>query len=205
MKSEVQTFFRSIQLKERKILRIKAIIAILTISNFVGAVIGFFYYFNVIGLTQYSPILWILIPDCPMAVLLLLGVYIQKEKQNFANYNFFVFIQGIRGALLTFLMISLFESTDIGIVVIGHSLLLIQAISILPLLADMELNRGTIIVIVITLLNDISDFFGLFGLFYPTLAQLPTIQSIFPFFVSVIFGLDIILILTGIGFTKLMD
>ena len=78
-------------------------------------------------------------------------------------------------------------------------------IVILPLLADMKLNRGTIMVIVITFLNDISDFFGLFGLFYPTLAQLPTIQPLFPFFVSAIFGLDVILILTGIGFSKLMD
>jgi len=94
---------------------------------------GFFYYFNVIGLTQYSPILWILIPDCPMAVLFLLGVYTQKENQNFANYNFFVFIQGIRGAILTFLMITSFESIDIEIVVIGHSLLIIQAIFILLL------------------------------------------------------------------------
>ncbi len=205
MKSEVQTFFRAIQLKERKILGIKTIIAILMIANFLGAVIGFFYYFNVIGLTQYSPILWIIIPDCPMAVLLLLGVYIQKENQNFANYNFFVFIQGIRGAILTFLIITSFESIDIEIVVIGHSLLMIQAILILPLLADLELNRGTIIVIVVTLMNDVSDFFGLFGLFYPTLAQLPTIQSMFPFFVIAIFGLDLILILTGIGFTKLMD
>lgn len=204
MKSDIQTFFRFIQLREKNFLRIKAVIVILILGNFLGAVIGFLYYFDVIGLTQYSPILWILIPDCPMAVLLLLGVYIQKNKQDFANYNFFVFIQGIRGAMLTFLMISFFESIDIEIVVIGHSLLMIQAILILPLLADMELNRGTIIVIVITFLNDISDFFGLFGLFYPTLTQLQTIQSLYPFFVIAIFGLDITLILAGIGFTKLM-
>ncbi|MFX0174094.1 MAG: hypothetical protein ACFE9L_19610 [Candidatus Hodarchaeota archaeon] len=61
---------------ELKILGLKPFIIILLILNSLGAFIGFLYYVDVIGLTQYSPLLWILIPDCPMAVLLLLGVYL---------------------------------------------------------------------------------------------------------------------------------
>ena len=133
-----------------------------------------------------------------MAVFLLLGVYVQKDKQKYLNYNFFAFIQGIRNAFLAFLIISNFESIDIEIVIIGHVLLLIQAIAIIPLLIKMELNKGTVLAITITVFNDISDFFGIFGIYEPTLAQLPTIQPLFAFFVLFIFGLDIFLIIIGI-------
>lgn len=187
---------------ELRVLEKKPIILILIFLNFLGALIGFIYYNEIIGFTQYSPIVWILIPDCPMAVLLLLVVYLQFDNQRFPNYNFFAFIQGIRSAIFTFLIISQFGSQDVEIVVLGHFLLLVQAAAILPLLVDMKFSRGTIISIGITILNDITDFFGIFGIFEPTLAQLPTIQPLFPFFVGAIFGLDIILILFVLGFIR---
>lgn len=187
---------------ELKILGIKPLIVILVILNFLGALIGFVYYIEVIGLAEYSPIVWILIPDCPMAVLLLLVVYLQFDNQRFSNYNFFVYIQGIRAAMFTFLIISQFGSLDVEIVILGHLLLLVQAVAILPLLVGMNFSRGTIISISVTIFNDITDFFGIIGFFKPTLAQLPTIQPIFFFFVVVIFGLDIILILFGLGFIR---
>ncbi|MHA2245793.1 MAG: DUF1405 domain-containing protein [Candidatus Hodarchaeales archaeon] len=180
-------------------------VATMIIGNLLGALIGFFYYFNVIGLIPYSPILWVLIPDCPMAVLLLLGVYIQRDGQYFLNYNFFVFIQGIRAAIITFLIILNFGSLDVEIVFLGHFLLLVQAIAILPLLTEMKFNKGTLSVIGITLFNDIFDFFGFLGFFKPTLAQLPNIQPMLPWLVIVIFGLDIVLILIGLGFAWFMN
>ncbi|MFX0052018.1 MAG: DUF1405 domain-containing protein, partial [Candidatus Hermodarchaeota archaeon] len=127
--------------------------------------------------------LWILIPDCPMAVLLLLGVYLQFDKQRFYNYNFFVYIQGIRAAIFTFLIVSYFGSLNVEVVILGHILLLVQALAILPLLIGMEISRKTIIPIGITIFNDISDFFGFIGIIEPTLAQLPSIQPFFSFLV----------------------
>jgi len=190
---------------ELKILGIKPLIVILVILNFLGALIGFVYYIEVIGLTVYSPIVWILIPDCPMAVLLLLVVYLQFDHQRFPNYNFFVYIQGIRAAMFTFLIISQFGSLDVEIVILGHLLLLVQAVAILPLLVGMKFSRRTIISISITIFNDITDFFGIIWIFKPTLAQLPTIQPLFSFFVAAIFGLDIMLILFGLGFIRFID
>lgn len=194
-----------IQKFELKFLRLKPLIGILMIGNFLGAFIGFLYYFNVVGLTQFSPILWVLIPDCPMAALLLLGVYLQFDNQRFLNYNFFVFVQGIRASIFTYLIISNFGSLDIEIVILGHFLLLIQAIAILPLMVGMKITKCTAIPISITMFNDFIDFFGIMGIFNPTLAQLPTIKPMFPFFVTVIFSLDIILILIGLGFTRVMN
>ncbi|MFW9904995.1 MAG: DUF1405 domain-containing protein [Candidatus Thorarchaeota archaeon] len=179
-------------------------IIIVILGNFLGSIIGFFYYFNVIGLFQYSPFLWILIPDCPMAVLLFLGVYFQRNNQRFRNFNFFVFIQGIRAATITFIFIAFFESLDFPIVFLGHFLLLLQALAILPLLIDLELNKGTLITIGITLINDISDFMGFLGVFPPTLVQLSTIQPVFPWFGILIVIIDIFLILIGLSFAKLM-
>ena len=199
MKLSFRVYILRIQELELKILSLKPLVGILIISNFLGAFIGLLYYFNVIHLTQYSPIVWILIPDCPMAVLLLLGVYIQFENQRFSNYNFFVFIQGIRAAVFTFLIITNFGSLDPEIVILGHFLLLVQATAILPLLAGMKFSKGTLVAISITLFNDITDFFGITGIIEPTLAQLPTIQPLFPFFVFAIIGLDITLIFTGLG------
>lgn len=205
MKHFLREFFQRIHIFEKRILGNSLFIAIMIIGNLLGAIIGFFYYFDVIGLFQYSPILWVLIPDCPMAVLLLLGVYLQRDSQYFLNYNFFVFIQGIRGSIITFLIILNFGSIDVEIVFLGHFLLLVQAITILPLLTEMEFNKGTLIVIGITLFNDIFDFFGFLGFFKPTLAQLPNIQSMLPWLIFVIFGLDIILILIGLGFAWFMS
>ncbi len=205
MKPLLIIFFQRIQRFELRILGKLPFIGIMILGNFLGALIGFLYYFDVIGLAQYHPILWILIPDCPMSVLLLIGVYIQRDNQRFANYNFFVFIQGIRAAVITFLIILNFGSMDIEIVFLGHFLLLFQAITILPLLIDMKFNKGTLIVIGITLFNDVSDFLGILGFFDPTLAQLATIQPIFLQFAIVIFSLDIFLILIGLGFTRFMS
>ncbi|MHA2224299.1 MAG: DUF1405 domain-containing protein [Candidatus Hodarchaeales archaeon] len=204
MKLSFRAYILRIQKLELKILGLKPFVGILIIGNFLGAFIGFLYYFNVINLAQYAPILWILIPDCPMVVLLLLGVYIQFENQQFSNYNFFVFIQGIRAAFFTFLIITNFGSIDPEIVILGHFLLLVQAIALLPLLADLKFSKGTLISISITIFNDITDFFGIPGIFDSTLAQLLTIQTLFPFFVISIFGLDFILILTGLGFAWYM-
>jgi uncharacterized membrane protein YpjA len=174
------------------------------LGNFLGSIIGFFYYFDVIGLFQYSPIIWILIPDCPMAVLLLLGVYFQRNNQQFGNFNFFVFIQGIRATTITFLFIAFFESLDFPIVFIGHFLLLLQSIAILPLLIDLEPNKGTLLTIGITFINDISDFVGFPGIFDPTLVQISTIQPMFPWFGVFILIFDISLIFIGLGFWKLV-
>lgn len=204
MKLPLRAYVIQIQKLELEILRMKPIIGLLVIGNTLGAFIGFLYYFDVIGLAQYSPILWILIPDCPMAVLLLFGVYIQFDNQRFSNYNFFVFIQGIRAAIFTFLIVLNFGSLDPEIVILGHFLLLVQAVAILPLLVGMKFTKRTLIPICITFFNDITDFFGILGVIEPTLAQLPTIQPLYLFFVIVIFGLDIILILAGLGFVWLM-
>ncbi|UCE14527.1 MAG: hypothetical protein JSV04_04950, partial [Candidatus Heimdallarchaeota archaeon] len=84
----MRKYIQRIQELELELLGFKPFIGILLIGNLIGAFIGFLYYFDIIGLTQYPPILWILIPDCPMAVLLLLGVYIQFDNQRFSNYNF---------------------------------------------------------------------------------------------------------------------
>lgn len=205
MKSFLRFFFHRIQRLEIKILGNTLFIRIMIFCNFLGSIIGFFYYFDVIGLSQYSPILWILIPDCPMAVLLLLGVYFQRNNQDFGNFNFFVFIQGIRAAAITFFFIAFFESLDFPIVFVGHFLLLLQAIAILPLLVDLEINKGTFFTVGITFLNDISDFVGFPGVFNPTLVQLSTIQPVFPRFDIFIFVFDTLLICIGIGFARFMS
>ncbi|MFX1516228.1 MAG: DUF1405 domain-containing protein [Promethearchaeota archaeon] len=204
MISFLRFFFQQLEEIEIAILESTLLINILILGNFLGSVIGFFYYIEVIGLFQYSPILWILIPDCPIAVLLLLGVYFQRGNQQFKNYNFFAFIQGIRAATITLLFITFFESLDFPIVFIGHFLLLLQAIAILPLLIEIELSKTTFIPIGITLLNDISDFVGVPGIFNPTLVQFSTIQPIFPWFGIFIFIFDIFLIFGGLGIARFM-
>jgi uncharacterized membrane protein YpjA len=205
MKSFLRIFFQQLHTLEIRILGNTSFIGIMILGNLLGSIIGFIYYLDVIGLSQYSPILWILIPDCPMAVLLLLGVYFQRTNQRFGNFNFFVFIQGIRAAAITFFFIAFFESLDFPIVFIGHFLLLLQAIAILPLLLDVEFNNGTFFAVVITFINDVSDFVGFPGVYNPTLVQLSTIQPVFPWFGIFIFSFDIILILIGLGFVKFMS
>ena len=185
---------------EQKLMAKKWLILLLIICNFLGAIIGFYYYIEVIGITtNFPPILWLLIPDCPMAVFLLVGFYLQRDDQRFLNFNFFVFIQGIRGAIFTYLIVMNFPSIDIEIVILGHTFLLIQAILILPYLKNLRITKGTFLVIFLTLFNDFMDFFGLFSLFPPTLAQLPTIQPMFLPFLLLIFGLDCLLIFLGLS------
>ena len=138
-----------------------------------------------------------------MAVLLLVGFYLQRDKQNFLNYDFFVFIQGIRGAIFTYLIVMNFTTIDIEIVILGHTLLLIQAILILPHLKDMIITKGTSLVIFLTFLNDFLAFFGLFSVFPPTLVQLTTIEPMFDLFVLVIVGLDVLLIGIALKFQYL--
>ncbi|MFX0122620.1 MAG: DUF1405 domain-containing protein [Candidatus Hodarchaeota archaeon] len=205
MSSFLRFFFQRLQRIEIRFLGYRSFIALMVLGNFLGSIVGFIYYFDVIGLSKYPLILWILIPDCPMAVLLLLGVYFQRNNQQFTNFNFFVFIQGIRAAAITFFFIAFFESLDFPIVFIGHFLLLFQAIAILPLLVDIELNRGTFLTVGITFINDISDFVGFPGLFDPTLVQLSTIQPVFPWFGFFIFMFDCILIFIGFGFARFMS
>lgn len=200
MTSRFYSAIDSIWNYEQKLMAKKWLILLLIISNFLGAIIGFYYYIEVIGITTDFPlILWLLIPDCPMAVLLLVGFYLQQDNQRFLNFNFFVFIQGIRGAIFTYLIVMNFPSIDIEIVILGHTFLLIQAILILPYLKNLRITKGTFLVIFLTLFNDFMDFFGLFSLFPPTLAQLPTIQPMFLTFVMLIFGLDCLLIFIGLG------
>ncbi|MHA2164377.1 MAG: DUF1405 domain-containing protein [Candidatus Hodarchaeales archaeon] len=180
------------------------IVLSLIISNFIGALVGFNYYITIIGVTSDFPaILWILIPDCPMSVFLLVGFYLQRDNQCFLNYDFFVFIQGIRSAIFTYLIVMNFPTIDVEIVIIGHTLLLIQAMLILPHLRNMIISKNTFLVIFLTLFNDYMDFFGLFSVFPPTLAQIPTIKPMFFVFAFLIIGLDILLITVGLGFRYL--
>ena len=204
MISFLRFFFQRLQHLELKIFESNLLIMIMILGNFWGSIIGFLYYFDVIGLFRYSPIIWILIPDCPMAVLLLLGVYFQRNNQRFNNFNFFVFIQGVRAAVITFFFIAFFESLDFPIVFIGHFLLLLQSIAILPLLIDLELTKGTLLTTGITFTNDISDFVGFPSVFDPTLVQLSTIQPVFPWFGFFIVIFDVFLILIGLGFAKVI-
>ncbi|MHA1969017.1 MAG: DUF1405 domain-containing protein [Candidatus Hodarchaeales archaeon] len=182
------------------------LVLVLAIGNFLGAVIGFIYYFDIIGFTSlYHPIFWILVPDCPMAALLLVGVYLQKDNQSFGNFNFLVFIQSIRGAAITYLLVLNFPSIDIEIVMIGHTLLIVQALAIVPLFSKLELNRWTLITILITGLNDFIDFFGLFNVTNPTLAQYSTFKPLFSTFVFIIYSLDFILICIGLVLSKFLS
>ncbi|WP_455143525.1 DUF1405 domain-containing protein [Candidatus Hodarchaeum mangrovi] len=201
MKLNNKALINRIQIWELNFLSNKYLLLLLVIGNAMGAVIGFIYYIEIIGIEEYPIFLWILIPDCPMAVLLLLGVLFQGNNQRYINYNFFAYIQGIRGAIITYLIISNFGSLDIEIVIIGHTLLLIQSILILPLIIGKGLSRKTIIPIGISIFNDFSDFYG-FGIYTPTLAQLPTIQEIFEVFVSFILLLDLFLIIIGLIFLQ---
>lgn len=189
---------------EQRLLGKNWIVLSLITGNFIGAMVGFIYYINIIGITSDFPaILWVLIPDCPMAVFLMVGFYLQQDNQRFLHYDFFVFIQGIRSAIFTYLIIMNFPTIDIEIVIIGHTLLLIQAILILPHLRNMLISKGTFLVIFLTLFNDFMDFFGLFSVFPPTLAQMPTIKPMFFIFAFLIVGLDVLLIIIGIGFRYL--
>ncbi|MFX0087025.1 MAG: DUF1405 domain-containing protein [Candidatus Hodarchaeota archaeon] len=188
---------------ELKLLRSKILITILVVGNFLGALIGFLYYLEVIEFTSlYHPIFWIFVPDCPMAAFLLIGFYLQRENQKFGNYNFFVYIQAIRGAMITYLIVFNFPSIDIEIVLIGHTLLIIQSLAIVPFFSNMKIGKGTIIAIIITIFNDFTDFFGLFHFASPTLAQYSTLEPLLSTFVTIIYGLDIILILFGLGIAK---
>jgi uncharacterized membrane protein YpjA len=196
----MESFLKSLERKERRFLRIKPFLIILILGNLIGALVGFLYYFETIRMAElYHWAIWILVPDCPMAVFLLCFVYLQGERQQFGNYNFFAFIQGIRGAVITFLLITNFPSIDIEIVILGHLFLMLQSIAILPLLINMKLGIGTVIAVLITIINDFLDFFGIVGLFQPTLAQYPTFTPKFDIFITTIYGLDIILIIIGIG------
>ncbi|MHA1978020.1 MAG: DUF1405 domain-containing protein [Candidatus Hodarchaeales archaeon] len=199
MTASIYGKLNSLERYEKRILGNKWIIGLLILGNFLGAIIGFQYYIDVIYITDFPPYLWILIPDCPMAVFLLIGVYLQGRDQRYLNYNLLVFIQGIRGAIFTYLIVANFTSLDIEIVVIGHTFLLLQALLILPLLGNLQVSKGTIFVIFLTLFNDFMDFFGFFSLTPPTLAQLPTIQPMFSFFLVIIVGLDLLMILLGLS------
>ncbi|NHJ02566.1 MAG: DUF1405 domain-containing protein [Candidatus Heimdallarchaeota archaeon] len=194
MKNFSGTLFFRIRKYELKILNNVFITIFLILANLIGALIGFQYYFEVIGLAAYPVYLWILIPDCPMAVMLLIPVYLQRSNPRYENYNFFALIQGIRAAIITYLIVFNFGSLDTEIVIIGHTLLLIQALAIFPLLNHTKLGKGTVIAIFIIIFNDLSDFFGIGALTEPTLAQIPTIEPIFPEFVAIIYMLDLILI-----------
>jgi uncharacterized membrane protein YpjA len=199
MIARIYNIFDSLRTQESKAFRKKWLLLILIVGNLVGAFIGFQYYINVIGITDFPPYLWILIPDCPMAVFLLIGFYLQGDRQKYLNYNLFVFIQAIRGAIFTYLIVVNFSSLDIEIVIIGHTALFLQALLILPFLKDLRFNKGTFFVIFLTFFNDFMDFFGFFSLTSPTLAQLPTIQPMFEFFLVIIVGLDLLMILTGLS------
>lgn len=204
MTSRFYSTIDSIWNLEQKLLKKKWLILLLIISNFLGAIIGFNYYLEIIDITtDFQPMLWLLIVDCPMAVLLLVGFYLQRDDQRYLNFDFFVFIQGIRGAIFTFLIIMNFSSIDIEIVVLGHALLLFQAILIFPYLKNLQITKGTFLVIFITLINDFMDFFGFFSLFPPTLAQLPIIQPMFFTFVFLIIGLDCLMIIVCLSFRYL--
>ena len=191
---------------ERRLLSSSKLVVILAFGNFLGALIGFIYYFEIIGFSSmYHPIFWILVPDCPMAALLLVGFYLQKEDQKFGNYNFFVFIQSIRGAVITYLLVFNFPSLNTEIVMLGHTMLIVQALAIVPFFSKMEINKGTLIAIIITAFNDFTDFFGLFNFVNPTLAQYSIFKPLFTPFVIVICGLDVLLICIGAGLSKFLN
>lgn len=205
MLSSVKSLLEKILIIENQLLEKKWLIFLLIIGNFIGAIIGFDYYVNIIGIENYHPLLWLLIPDCPMATLLLVGVYLQGRNQRYQNYNLLVFVQGVRSAIITYLIVFNFPSIDIEIVMIGHSLLLLQALLILPQLLKFSVNKGTGVVILIILLNDFLDFFGFLSFIPPTLAQLPTIEPMFVLFVSVIVSLDIAMLLLGLFLHKIEE
>jgi uncharacterized membrane protein YpjA len=188
---------------ELRLLRSKILVTMLVVGNLLGALIGFLYYLEVIEFTSlYHPIFWLLVPDCPMAAFLLIGFYLQRDNQKFGNYNFFAYIQAIRGAMITYLIVFNFPSIDIEIVLIGHTLLIIQALAILPFFSQMTINKGTVIAIIITIFNDFTDFFGFYQFTNPTLPQYSTFEPLLGTFVTIIYGLDIILILIGLGIAK---
>ncbi|MHA2156340.1 MAG: DUF1405 domain-containing protein [Candidatus Hodarchaeales archaeon] len=195
----------SLRMHERRVLSNKWFLFLLITGNLLGALIGFQYYFDVIGITDFPPYLWILIPDCPMAVFLLIGFYIQGDDQRYLNYNFFVFIQGVRGAIFTYLIVANFLSLDLEIVVLGHTFLLLQAFLTLPFLANLQVTKATIFIIFLTFFNDFMDFFGFFSLTPPTLAQLPTIQPMFSFFLVTIIGIDILMVFIGLSIRPLSE
>ncbi len=200
MNYSMESLLKSLEAKERRFLRIKPLIIILILGNLIGALIGFLYYFETIRMAEiYHWAIWIFVPDCPMAVFLLCFVYLQEDRQRFGNYNFFAFIQGIRGAVITFLLITNFPSIDIEIVILGHLFLMLQSIAILPLLINLRLGIGTVLAVLITIINDFLDFFGIVGLFQPTLAQYPIFAPKFNLFIISIWGLDFILIIFGIS------
>ena len=204
MTTIINGMINSLEKHERRILGNKWIIALLIIGNLLGAIIGFQYYIDVIGIADFPPYLWILIPDCPMAVFLLIGFYFQADRQRYLNYNLLVFIQGVRGAIFTYLIVANFSSLDTEIVILGHTILLLQALLILPFLKNLQITKATIFVIFLTIFNDFMDFFGFFSLTPPTLAQLPTIQPMFSFFLVSIVGLDILLIFIGLSIRPLV-
>lgn len=206
MKEVIRTKLLSIAELELKLLSSTPLVLVLAIGNFLGALVGFIYYYDIIGFTSlYHPVFWILVPDCPMAVLLFVGVYLQKDKQSFGNFNFLVFIQSIRGAVITYLLVFNFPSIDKEIVILGHTLLILQALAIIPLFSKLELNRWTLIIISITVFNDFTDFFGLYNLTNPTLAQYSTFKPLFTTFIFIIYSLDIILICTGLALSKFLS
>ncbi len=206
MKEVIRTKLLAIAELELKILSSTPLVIVLAIGNFLGAFFGFIYYFDIIGFTSlYHPAFWILVPDCPMAALLLVGVYLQKDNQSFGNFNFLVFIQSIRGAVITYLLVFNFPSIDREIVIIGHTLLILQALAIIPLFSKLELNRWTLLIILITAFNDFTDFFGLLAFANPTLAQYNTFKPLFTTFIFIIYSLDIILICIGLAFSKFLN
>ncbi len=205
MAAMISRAINSLGMHERRVLSNKWFLFLLIAGNLLGALIGFQYYFDIIGITDFPPYLWILIPDCPMAVFLLIGFYLQGHDQRYLNYNFFVFIQGVRGAIFTYLIVANFSSLDIEIVVLGHTFLLLQAFLILPFLANLQVTKATILSIILTFFNDFMDFFGFFSLTPPTLAQLPTIQPLFSFFLVTIVGLDILMVVIGLSIRPLSE
>lgn len=164
-------------------------ITILFLGNLSGAIIGFYYYSMWFPefFTSLNFFLWIFVADCPMSAFLFLGFLIQKKEKTYANYNNFVFIQMIRSMVFTYLIILFYGSLDFEIVVIGHFLLFIEALLILPYI---RINKNYIYVVFLVLINDVLDFFG------GTLAQLDTIQPLFTFYMTSIICLDVILIIS---------
>ncbi|MHA2032602.1 MAG: DUF1405 domain-containing protein [Candidatus Kariarchaeaceae archaeon] len=199
MSSSFQTLLTKIIETENKLLGTKWLIFLLVAGNLFGAILGFNYYLNIIGIGNYHPILWIFIVDSPMATFLLLGFFLQGRNQRYHNFNLLAFVQGIRSPIFTYLFVFNFPSIDIELVIIGHTLLLLQTFLIIPQLSNLRINKGTGLVVLITLLNDFLDFFGFLSFIPPTLAQLPTIEPMLIVFMITILSLDILTLLIGIN------
>ncbi|MFW9993086.1 MAG: DUF1405 domain-containing protein [Candidatus Odinarchaeota archaeon] len=172
--------------------------------NIAASIIGYisYGYFYHVPLAEIHPIFWIIIPDCPNAslffVFFLVSLLIDRENEPtriMRILNGIVFIELIRGAILSFMYVMHTTGLYPELVVGLHAGMLLQAIFMLPYLKLPSKVKTSLMeffaVIAVVAINDMMDFFWN----PPAFVQFIDLSHLFDLYMFVAISLDIILLI----------